>query len=80
MSDTLDRQVANLRLQLAALEETTKAASLPTAVSSLRKTVTWSAIVIALALVLSSLIRMWSDDRVHVLEKRIEQLEKTQRM
>lgn len=73
---TLEQQIANLRLQLDALEKSTKAASLPEAVVAMRKTVKWSAIVIAVALVVSSLVRLASDQRIDELEKRVQLLEK----
>lgn len=73
--DQVARGLADLRLQVNALETVAKSASLPETIAQARKTVRWSAIVVAVALVLSSLIKFWGDERVRSLEKRIEQLE-----
>ena len=68
--------MADLRLQIDALEKTTKATSLPEALVSMRKTGEWSSVVIALALIISALIRLVQDGEIRALEKRIEHLEK----
>lgn len=73
---SVEQQIANLRLQMDALEKTTRAASLPDAVSAMRRAIKWSAVVIAIALVASSLVRLVTDQRVERLEKRVELLEK----
>jgi hypothetical protein len=75
--DNVARGLANLRLQVDALETVAKNASLPETVAQARRTVRWSAFVVALALVISSLIKFWGDERVRSLEKRIELLEQT---
>lgn len=75
MADPAARDIANLKLQLDALQKSAEAASLPDAVTKMRATVKWSAVVIAVALVASSLIRMFSDSDVRDLRHRIEKLE-----
>jgi ABC-type sulfate transport system permease component len=80
MPPSLEQQLANLRLEINALAQATKTVSVPEAVSSVRNTMKWSAIVIAIALVISSLIRMATDERVKTLEKRVEALEKSRSM
>jgi hypothetical protein len=73
--DQVARGLANLRLQVDALETVAKSASLPETVAQARRTVRWSALFVAIALIVSSLIKFWGDERVRSLEKRIEQLE-----
>lgn len=72
---TLEMQVVNLRLQLDALQKATQEASLPEAVTKMRNTVKWSAMGIAIALIVSSLVRMFEASEIKSLEKRIERLE-----
>ena len=69
------RALADLRLQVHALERVAKSASLPETVAQVRATVRWAAVIVAAALVLSSLIRLYGDDHVRSLEKRLDQLE-----
>ena len=73
--DQVARGLADLRLQVNALEVVAKSVSLPETIAQARKTVRWSAVVVAAALIVSSLIKFWGDERVRSLEKRIEQLE-----
>lgn len=73
--DHVARGLADLRLQVNALETVTKAASLPETVAQARRTVRWSAFVVALALVVSSVIRYVGDRHVDAFEKRLEHLE-----
>jgi len=73
--DQVARGLANLRLQVDALETVAKSASLPETVAQARRTVRWSAILVALALVISSLIKLYGDTQARSLEKRVEQLE-----
>jgi hypothetical protein len=73
--DQVARGLANLRLQVDALETVAKNASLPETIAQARKTVRWSAIIVAIALIVSSLVKLYGDERVRSLEKRIEQLE-----
>ena len=73
--DQVARGLADLRLQVNALEVVAKSASLPETIAQARKTVRWSAVIVAVALVVSSLIKLWGDERVRSLEKRIEVLE-----
>lgn len=72
----LVRELADLRMQVSALAVTAKNESLPSTVHAARSTVRWSALVIAVALVTSSLIKACADGRVTRLEDRIEKLEK----
>lgn len=76
MVSPLEKEVANLRLQLNALERAAKDVSLPEAVTRMRKTVKWSSIIIAVALVVSALISRIRDVKIRALEERIERLEK----
>jgi hypothetical protein len=70
------RQLADLRLQVSALEVAAKAGSLPEMLKQTRRTIFWSAGVVALALIVSSSVRACDDSRVRALEHRIEQLER----
>lgn len=73
---TLEQQIANLRLQIDALEKSAKTASLPDSISGMRRTVRWSAILVAAALIVSSVVHLVSNDHVQALEQRVEVLEK----
>jgi hypothetical protein len=70
------RQIADLRMQVAALETTTKNASLPEMLKQTRRTIFWSALLVALALVISSMVRVCSDSKAKAFEERIQQLER----
>lgn len=70
------RDIANLRMQVNALEVTARNESLPTSMKETRSTMRWSAAVIAVALVLSSAVKFCGDSQVQRLEKRVEVLEK----
>lgn len=70
------RDIADLRIQVNALEVAAKPESLPVLLRETRSTVRWSAAVIAIALVVSSLVKYCNDNRVEHLEKCIEALEK----
>ena len=70
------RQVADLRLQVDALQVIAKSASLPETMNAVRKTIRISAILICCALLVSSVIRAWDDRQVRALEERIEVLER----
>ena len=70
------RQIADLRMQVAALETTTKHASLPEMLKQTRRTIFWSALLVAIALVVSSVVRVCSDSKARALEDRIQQLER----
>ncbi len=76
MSDQASRDIANLKLQLDALQKAAQAASLPEALAGMRATLKWSAIVIAVALVVSSVIRLFADTDTRDLRRRVEALEK----
>lgn len=75
MMSSLEQQVANMRLQLVELERAAQAASLPANLIRLRTTLRWSAAAVSAALIVSSAIRIWRDDEIHTLERRIEHLE-----
>ena len=77
MPDQVSREIANLKLQIDALQKTAQAASLPEAIAKMRGTVRWSAVAIAVALVVSSIVRMVSDSEVRELRTRVERLEKS---
>jgi hypothetical protein len=70
------RDIADLRIQVNALEMTAKNEALPASMKEIRVTMRWSAIVIAAALVVSSILKYCADSRVARLEKRVEALEK----
>lgn len=69
------RQLADLRMQVNALEVTAKNGSLPEMLKQTRRTIMWSAAVVAAALIISSTFRACTDQRVNALEHRIEALE-----
>ena len=69
------RQVADLRLQLDALQTVAKASSLPETLNATRKTIKISALIIACALLISSVVRAWDDRTIRALEDRIGKLE-----
>lgn len=70
------RQLADLRMQVSALEVTAKASSLPEMLKQTRSTIRWSAVFLAFALIVSAVIRACNDPAVRSLEQRIEQLER----
>lgn len=70
------RQLADVRMQVNALEVTTKNASLPEMLKQTRRTIFWSALLVAIALVVSSLVRVCNDSKAKALEDRIQQLER----
>lgn len=70
------RHLADLRMQVSSLEASAKLGSPQEMLKQTRSTVRWSAIIVALALLGSALIKLWSDKRVEALEKRVELLEK----
>ena len=69
------RQLADLRMQVNALEVTAKHASLPEMLRQTRRTIMWSAALVAVALIISSAFRACEDSHVNALEHRIEALE-----
>lgn len=75
MPDQAARDIANLKLQMDALQKTAQTASLPEALTKMRATVKWSAVIIAIALVISSVLRLVADSDVRDLRRRIEKLE-----
>lgn len=72
----LVRQLADLRLQVNALEVAAKNGSLPEMLKQTRRTIMWSAVIVAVGLIVSSTFRACSDSRVNALEHRIETLER----
>lgn len=70
------RDLANLRLEINALASRMEAASLPDALRSVKRTITWSAVGIAVALVLSGLLHLWGSTKVDRLEERVLRLER----
>jgi hypothetical protein len=73
--DQVARTLANLRLQVDALETVSKAASLTEAIAAARRTVQRAAATVAAALIISSIVRACNDTRVEDLEKRVQRLE-----
>lgn len=71
------RDLANLRLEVHALATKINAESLPDHLRGLRRTISWSAVVIAFALLMSGVMHMCGTSKIDKLEKRVEQLEKT---
>ena len=71
----MSRGLADLKLQVNARETVAKNVSLPETIAQARRTVRWSAIIVALARVVSSLVRCYGDARAQSLEKRVELLE-----
>lgn len=69
------RDLANLKLQMDALQKSVQNASLPEAFAMMRSTMKWSAMIIAAALLVSSIIRLVSDNEVRELRRRVEKLE-----
>lgn len=78
--DAVALQIANLRIQVSTLEAAAKTGSLPEMLRQTRKTMVWSAVLVAIALLGSSVIRWWSDraldQRLEVLEHRVETMER----
>lgn len=74
--DRLARGLADLRLQVNALQVVAKTGSLPETIAKARKTVWRSAILLAAALIVSATIKVVFNDRLQLLEKRVEQLER----
>ena len=72
------KHLADLRLQVNALEVAAKSASLPETLQQMRHTIWWTAVVVAAALLASAGIRYWEDSRVRALEERVEVLEHRQ--
>jgi hypothetical protein len=72
----LVRDIADLRMQVNALTVAAKNESLPASVKEARTTVRWSAIVIATALMASSILRYCADERASYLERRVDLIEK----
>lgn len=69
-------QLADLRLQVSALQVVAKTSSLPEMLRQTRRTIAWSAVVIAIALIVSSVLRIYNDKHVYDLERRVEVLER----
>jgi len=69
------RQLADLRLQVSALEVSTKTHSLPDMLRQTRRTIWMTGILICAALVASLCVRTWQDHRIQALEDRVKLLE-----
>ena len=69
------QQLADLRLQVNALEVVAKNGSLPEMLKQTRRTILLSAILVAAALLASGGMRVMGDSKVDALQHRIEQLE-----
>jgi hypothetical protein len=69
------RDIANLRIEVSTLADRVSGASLPQAISGIRRTVTVAAILVSAALLASSAIHAWSTREVRDLRNRIERLE-----
>lgn len=78
-ADPLARQVADLQLQLVQLKAVTKETALPEVVKQMRVTLKWSALVVAVALLISSLLRIFVPTPDDALVRRVERLERMQR-
>lgn len=68
------RQLADLRLQVNAIEAAAKDSSLPEGLRATRRTVFWSTVLVCVALVSSSFVRACTE--AHDLERRVEALER----
>jgi hypothetical protein len=69
------RDIANLRIEVSTLADRVSGASLPQAISGIRRTVTVAAILVSAALLASSAIHAWSTREVRDLRNRVERLE-----
>lgn len=69
------KQLADLRLQVNALEVVAKAGSLPEMLKQTRRTILWTSVFVAIALLGSSIVRVWNDSKTRSLEQRVEMLE-----
>lgn len=69
------RQIADLRLQVNALEVATKSGSLPDMLRQTRRTIWLTATLICIALFASVFVRTWQDRRTQDLEDRVKALE-----
>lgn len=70
------RDLADLQMQVNALQVAAKNESLVASMKETRVTMRWSAIVIAAALVISSTMKLCGDSRVETLEKQVQALER----
>lgn len=69
------RDIANLRIEVSTLSEQVSGASLPKALSAVRRTVTTAAILVSAALLASSAIHACATREVRDLRQRVERLE-----
>ena len=69
------RDLADLRLKVNALEIVSKSTSLAEMLKQMRRAIWWSALLVVLALLGSSFVRVWQDHRVRELEDRLQTLE-----
>lgn len=75
MSDQMSRDLANLRLQVEALAKLAQGTSLSEGIAQMRSTVRWSAFALAVAFVVSTVMRMPSNAGLSALRLRVERLE-----
>lgn len=73
--DEVAKKLANVRLQVSALQEAAKDGSLPETLQQTRRTVLWSALLVAVALIASSTYKSCSDEREHAFEQRLSVFE-----
>lgn len=69
------KQLADLRLQVNALEVVAKNGSLPEMLRQTRRTIFFSALLVAVALLASGFMHVWGDAQTRSLRQRVEQLE-----
>lgn len=70
------KQLADLRLQVNALEVVAKNGSLPEMLGQTRRTILFSALLVAAALLALGVMYIWGNARVRDLQERIEHLER----
>lgn len=74
-ADARARDIANLRIEVSTLSDRVNGASLPQAISAIRRTVTIAAILVSFSLLVSSAIHAWATREVRDLRNRVERLE-----
>lgn len=75
--DRVAKNVADLRMQVSALEVVTKNASLSSTLQQVRVTVRWCAVLVSIALVASAVIRSCGDDlALQRLGRRVDAIER----
>lgn len=74
-TDARTRDIANLRIEVSTLADRVNGASLPQAITAIRRTVTIAAILVSVSLLASSAIHVWATREVRDLRNRVERLE-----